>query len=177
MPVLGRINCPSPKPIAQLPDSFPRPSTAAISIEPPVSLPRIAQITAELALPGASYLGAIKINFPDAGITSLNSVAEGDWVVMRCNYSGRHRASARLPVDGGMLVGVRLPACGSFVSNVRPQRRPRCFPSSRISRHSRVYATFLGRSNVHSLWTAAGISCTDVLPKPNTNPCCVVFPT
>jgi steroid delta-isomerase-like uncharacterized protein len=51
-------------------------------------------------------LGAIKTNFPDARITTLNSVAEGDWVVVRCNYSGTHRASARLPVDGGMLVGV-----------------------------------------------------------------------
>ena len=51
-------------------------------------------------------LGEIKTNFPDARITTLNSVAEGDWVVVRCNYSGTHLGSARLPVDGGMLVGV-----------------------------------------------------------------------
>ena len=51
-------------------------------------------------------LGEIKTNFPDARITILNSVAEADWVVVRCHYSGTHRGSARLPVDGGMLVGV-----------------------------------------------------------------------
>jgi hypothetical protein len=34
----------------------------------------------------------------------------------------------------------------------------------------------LGRTNVRSLWTAAGISCTDVLPKPKMNPRCAAFP-
>lgn len=51
-------------------------------------------------------LGEIKTNFPDARITILHSLAEGDWVVVRCHYSGTHRGSATLPVDGGMLVGV-----------------------------------------------------------------------
>ena len=51
-------------------------------------------------------LGEIKTNFPDARITTLDSVAEGDSVVVRCTYSGTHRGSSRFPVDGGMLVGV-----------------------------------------------------------------------
>lgn len=52
-------------------------------------------------------LGEIKTNFPDARLTPLNSVAEGEWVVVRCTYSGTHRGMAQLPVDGGMLVGVQ----------------------------------------------------------------------
>jgi len=39
-------------------------------------------------------LGEIKINFPDARVTILNSVAENDWVVVRCTYSGAHRGPA-----------------------------------------------------------------------------------
>ena len=52
-------------------------------------------------------LGEIKTNFPDARLTPLNSVAEGEWVVVRCTYSGTHRGTSRFPVDGGMLVGVQ----------------------------------------------------------------------
>jgi predicted ester cyclase len=33
-------------------------------------------------------LGEIKTNFPDAKLTMLNSVAEDEWVVVRCTYSG-----------------------------------------------------------------------------------------
>jgi steroid delta-isomerase-like uncharacterized protein len=50
-------------------------------------------------------LGEIKTNFPDAKLTTLNSVAEGEWVVLRCTYSGTHRGTSKFPVDGGMLVG------------------------------------------------------------------------
>jgi predicted ester cyclase len=49
-------------------------------------------------------LGEIKTNFPDARLTTLNSVAEGEWVVVRCTYSGSHWGTSRFPVDGGMLV-------------------------------------------------------------------------
>ena len=52
-------------------------------------------------------LGEIKINLPDARLTTLTSVAEGERVVVRCTYSGTHRGSSRFPVDGGMLVGVQ----------------------------------------------------------------------
>jgi predicted ester cyclase len=52
-------------------------------------------------------LGEIKTNFPDARLTALNSVAEGEWVVVRCIYSGTHRGASRFPVDGGMLVNVQ----------------------------------------------------------------------
>jgi len=51
-------------------------------------------------------LGEIKTNFPDARLTILNSVAEGEWVVVLCTYSGTHRGTSNIPVDGGMLVGV-----------------------------------------------------------------------
>ena len=54
-----------------------------------------------------AVLGEIKTNFPDAKLTTLNSVAEGEWVVVRCTYSGTHRGSSRVPVDVGMLVGVQ----------------------------------------------------------------------
>jgi predicted ester cyclase len=52
-------------------------------------------------------LGEIKTNFPDAKLTILHSVAEGDWVVVRCTYSGTHLGTSPVPVDGGMLVGVQ----------------------------------------------------------------------
>jgi steroid delta-isomerase-like uncharacterized protein len=52
-------------------------------------------------------LAEIKTNFPDARLTTLNSVAEDEWVVVRCIYSGTHRGTSRFPVDGGMLVGVQ----------------------------------------------------------------------
>jgi len=54
-----------------------------------------------------TVLGEIKTNFPDARLTTLNSVVEGDWVVVRFTYSGTHRGTSRFPVDGGMLVGVQ----------------------------------------------------------------------
>jgi steroid delta-isomerase-like uncharacterized protein len=54
-----------------------------------------------------TVLGEIKTNFPDARLTMLNSVAESEWVVVRCTYSGTHRGASRFPVDGGMLVGVQ----------------------------------------------------------------------
>lgn len=53
-----------------------------------------------------NVLKEIKINFPDAQLTILDSVAEGEWVVVRCTYSGTHRGTSQFPVDGGMLVGV-----------------------------------------------------------------------
>jgi len=52
-------------------------------------------------------LGEIKTNFPDARLMTLNSVAEGEWVVVRCTYSGTHRGTSGFPVDGGMLVNVQ----------------------------------------------------------------------
>ncbi|HKV05797.1 MAG TPA: ester cyclase [Candidatus Acidoferrales bacterium] len=52
-------------------------------------------------------LREIKTVFPDVRLTVLNSVAEGEWVVVRCTYRGTHRGMGRLPVDGGLLVGVQ----------------------------------------------------------------------
>jgi predicted ester cyclase len=53
-----------------------------------------------------TVLGEIKTNFPDARLTTLNTVAAGEWVVVRCIYSGTDRGTPRFPVDRGMLVGV-----------------------------------------------------------------------
>ena len=60
-----------------------------------------------------TVLAEIKTNFPDARLTTLHSVAEGEWVVLRCAYSGTHRGTSHFPVDGGMLVGV-LPTGRTF---------------------------------------------------------------
>ena len=40
---------------------------------------------------GRMVLGEIKINFPDGKLRTLNFVSEGEWVVVRCSYSGTHR--------------------------------------------------------------------------------------
>jgi steroid delta-isomerase-like uncharacterized protein len=53
-----------------------------------------------------TVLGENRTNFPDARFTIMHSVAQGEWVVVRCTYGGTHRGTSRLPVDGGMLVGV-----------------------------------------------------------------------
>jgi steroid delta-isomerase-like uncharacterized protein len=44
--------------------------------------------------------------FPDAKLAIHEWLADGDWVVFRATYSGTHRGVGRLPVDGGMLIGV-----------------------------------------------------------------------
>lgn len=44
--------------------------------------------------------------FPDAKLTVHEWLCDGDWVAFRATYSGTHRGVGRLPIDGGMLVGV-----------------------------------------------------------------------
>src|SRR5438046_3073326 len=44
--------------------------------------------------------------FPDWHVEIVDMVTEGDSVVMRCNVSGTHRGVGKMPVNGGMLVGV-----------------------------------------------------------------------
>lgn len=51
-------------------------------------------------------LAELKTNFPDSKLEILNSVAEGEWVVVRCTYTGAHLGMSWFPVDGGMLCGV-----------------------------------------------------------------------
>jgi predicted ester cyclase len=49
----------------------------------------------------------ILITFPDAKMTPLNIVAEGDWVVSRCMFSGTHKGIGQHPLaHEGLLVGV-----------------------------------------------------------------------
>ena len=54
-----------------------------------------------------AILKDIQSTFPDVQLTILNSVVEGEWVVVRCTFSRTHRGVGRLPVNGGMLVGVQ----------------------------------------------------------------------
>jgi len=44
--------------------------------------------------------------FPDWHVEIVDMVTEGDSVVMRCKVSGTHRGIGKIPVNGGMLVGV-----------------------------------------------------------------------
>jgi len=45
--------------------------------------------------------------FPDWKIEVVEIATEADNVVVRCRVSGTHRGVARLPVNGGMLAGVK----------------------------------------------------------------------
>lgn len=80
-------------------------------------------------------LGEIKTNFPDARLTTLNSVAEGEWVVVRCTY-GTHRGTSSFPVDGGMVVGVQPTGRSFEVQHIRMYRVLDCkiavFPQARL---------------------------------------------
>ena len=44
--------------------------------------------------------------FPDVKLEIQNLVASGETVVVRAIFKGTHRGKGRLPVNGGMLVGV-----------------------------------------------------------------------
>jgi predicted ester cyclase len=48
----------------------------------------------------------ILTTFPDWHMEIEEMVAEGDSVIVRCKVSGTHRGIGKLPVNGGMLVGV-----------------------------------------------------------------------
>jgi steroid delta-isomerase-like uncharacterized protein len=48
----------------------------------------------------------IYTRFPDAQLIVHQWLADGDWVAFRATYSGTHRGVGRLPIDGGMLIGV-----------------------------------------------------------------------
>ena len=48
----------------------------------------------------------IYTTFPDFRMEIADMVAEGDSVVVRSRVSGTHRGTGKLPVNGGMLVGV-----------------------------------------------------------------------
>lgn len=67
-------------------------------------------------------IGEIKTNFPDAQLTILHAVVEGEWVVFLCSYSGTHRGTSQFPVDGGMLVGVPPTGCSFEVQHIHMYR-------------------------------------------------------
>jgi predicted ester cyclase len=51
-------------------------------------------------------LNDIFTTFPDWHVEVVETIAKGDSVVMRCKVSGTHRGVGKIPVNGGMLVGV-----------------------------------------------------------------------
>lgn len=54
-----------------------------------------------------AVLQDIALTFPDVKLEPLNIVAEGDWVVMRCTFSGTHRGMGQHPfVHEGLLTGI-----------------------------------------------------------------------
>ncbi len=49
----------------------------------------------------------IATTFPDVSFEPIEIIAEGDWVVMRCWFSGTHRGMGKHPfVHEGLLTGV-----------------------------------------------------------------------
>ncbi|MBC7806016.1 MAG: ester cyclase [Akkermansiaceae bacterium] len=53
-----------------------------------------------------SILLDITETFPDARFDPLLATAEGEWVTLRMRFSGTHRGVSRLPVNGGVLMGI-----------------------------------------------------------------------
>jgi len=54
-----------------------------------------------------AVLRDIQTTFPDVHFAPLEWVADGESVSVRGTFSGTHRGVGRLPVNGGMLVGVQ----------------------------------------------------------------------
>jgi predicted ester cyclase len=48
----------------------------------------------------------IQATFPDIKLDMLDVLVDRDWVVERGTFSGTHGGMGRLPVNGGLLVGV-----------------------------------------------------------------------
>lgn len=51
-------------------------------------------------------LGDIFTRFPDARLDIEDIAAIGEQVIVRATYSGTHLGIGRLPIDGGLLIGV-----------------------------------------------------------------------
>ena len=51
-------------------------------------------------------LNDIFTTFPDWHVAVVEMIAKDDSVVMRCKVSGTHRGIGKIPVNGGMLIGV-----------------------------------------------------------------------
>jgi steroid delta-isomerase-like uncharacterized protein len=48
----------------------------------------------------------IQATFPDIRLDMVHMLADGDWIVERGTFSGAHGGVGKLPVNGGLLVGV-----------------------------------------------------------------------
>jgi predicted ester cyclase len=53
-----------------------------------------------------AILGDIKITFPDWTFPIEKIVASGPHVMVRCRFQGTHRGVGKLPVNGGLMIGV-----------------------------------------------------------------------
>jgi predicted ester cyclase len=53
-----------------------------------------------------AVLRDIWTTFPDVRFEPLAYITDGEWVALRGMFSGTHRGIGRIPVNGGMLVGV-----------------------------------------------------------------------
>jgi predicted ester cyclase len=84
------------------------PSIEATSMPQRDFLPRIRETTAgKLGVQAFERSSRIsKAPSPMSDWLCSISVVEGEWVVVRCTFSGTHRGVGRIAVNGGMLVGV-----------------------------------------------------------------------
>jgi predicted ester cyclase len=53
-----------------------------------------------------AILQDIHTTFPDWSFPIEDIVAQGDTVVVRCRFRGTHHGTGRLPVNGGLMIGV-----------------------------------------------------------------------
>jgi len=49
----------------------------------------------------------MQATFPDVQLNMVDVLADGDWIVERGTFSGTHTGMGKLPVNGGLLVGVQ----------------------------------------------------------------------
>ena len=60
----------------------------------------------------------IRRTFPDAVFELIDLVSVGEFVVVRMTFKGTHRGKGKLPVNGGMLVGVEPTGKGFAVEHI-----------------------------------------------------------
>jgi predicted ester cyclase len=64
----------------------------------------------------------IQETFPDRRFDPIHTTVEGEWVTVRGTYSGTHKGIGRLPVNGGLLVGVQPTGRRFEVSHIHMMR-------------------------------------------------------
>jgi predicted ester cyclase len=69
-----------------------------------------------------AVLKDIHATFPDVRFAPLEYVSDGEWVAVRGMFSGTHRGIGRIPVNGGLLVGVEPSGCHFEVQHIHMLR-------------------------------------------------------